>query len=562
MADVSPGLILIVGAVLVPLLRGRLRAIWLLALPVLALAHLLMLPHGDAGHVTALGFDLVTLRVDALSFPFALAFLVAAFLALGYSLYEDDPLQQVAALVYAGSAVGAVLAGDLVTLLVFWEGTALASVFLIWARRSERAYRAGMRYLLMQVASGLLLLAGIVITARQTGSVDFTAMPLGSLASWLILIAFGIKCAFPLVHSWLADAYPEATPGGTVVLSIFTTKLAVYALARAFPGAEPLILVGALMALFPVIFAVIENDLRRVLAWSLNSQLGFMVAGIGIGTPLALNGAVAHALASIVYQALLFMAAGAVLLRTGTARATDLGGLVRSMPWTAGFAVVGAAAISAVPLLSGFVSKAMILSAALEEGHPWLWLALVAGGAGAFLTAGLKVPYCAFFGADRGKRPAEAPAPMLAAMALAALLCLLPGLAPQLLYALLPYPVDYHPYTLEHVVTQLQLIAFAALGVALLLRFGLFPAELRAITLDVDWLWRRLGLRAALAVGRAADAFWRGFIGASLRAATVLAGVIRSHSGPGGALARTWATSAMAFWTTLVLALYLILSYI
>ncbi len=560
--EVSPGLILILGALVVPLLPGRLRSVYMLALPALALAHLLALPFGESGHMQALGFDLVTLRVDQLSFVFGLILLIAAFLGVIYALHVDDNVQHVAALVYAGSAVGAVFAGDLITLFVFWEGTAIGSVFLIWARRTERAYRAGMRYLLVQIGSGLLLLAGIVVTAQQTGSVAFGAMQLGSLATWLIFIAFGIKCAFPLLHNWLQDAYPEATVTGTVMLSAFTTKLAVYALARGFPGTELLVPIGAAMTAFPIFYAVIENDLRRVLAYSLNNQLGFMVVGIGIGTEMALNGTVAHAFCHILYKALLFMSMGAVLFRVGTVKGSELGGLYKSMPWTAAFCVVGAASISAFPLFSGFVSKALIIAAAMDEDYFWTWLVLLFASAGVFHHSGIKIPYFAFFAHDSGKRCAEAPSNMLAAMAITAALCVLIGVFPQPLYDLLPYPVDFQAYTVEHVVTQLQLLLFSALAFTVLMRTGLYPPELRSTNLDFDWFYRRAGYALALRAGGAAQAVWMGAAGAAQRLAYTAVENIRRHHGPAGLLGRNWPTGSMALWTTVVLAMYLILSYV
>ena len=317
-AELSPGFILIFGGLLAPLLPARLRPWLMIVLPIVAFAHLVTLPDGELGRAQMMGLSLVTLRVDKLSLMFGYVFLFAALLGGLYALHVRDTVQQSAGLIYAGSAIGAIFAGDLVTLFIFWEGIAIASVFLIWASRNERAYRAGMRYFVIHVGSGVLLLAGVLIHYRQTGSITFGAIGLDSPGATLILLAFGIKCAFPLLHNWLQDAYPEATVTGTVLLSSFTTKVAVYALARGFAGTEILVPIGAAMTAFPIFFAVIENDLRRVLAYSLNNQLGFMVVGIGLGTELALNGAVAHAFADILFKALLFMSMGAVLFRVGT----------------------------------------------------------------------------------------------------------------------------------------------------------------------------------------------------------------------------------------------------
>jgi multicomponent Na+:H+ antiporter subunit D len=379
----NPALVFLLGAALVPLLRGPARNLLLLAVPAAGLAVLWTIAPGEHGQLTVFGMPLVTVRLDKLAFVFGLVFHLAALLTAIYAWHLKDALQQSAALVYAGAAVGALLAGDLVTLFVWWEITAIASVFLIWARRTERAYRVGLRYLLIQVSSGLLLLTGLVLFWLSRKNVAFGPMTLDDPATTLIFLAFGIKCAFPLLHNWLQDAYPEATVTGTVVLSVYTTKLAVYALARGFPGTDLLVYVGVAMALFPTFFALVENDLRRLLAYSLNGQLGFMVCGIGIGTELAINGAVAHAFASVLYKALLFMAMGAVLFRAGTVNASALGGVYRGMPWTAGFCIVGSLSVSAFPLTAGFVTKSMILLAAAEE-HRWLvWLGLLVAAVGA-----------------------------------------------------------------------------------------------------------------------------------------------------------------------------------
>jgi multicomponent Na+:H+ antiporter subunit D len=490
--NLTPGLVLIGGAFLVPLLRGRAQAVYLLALPVLSFIHLCGLPYGEYGQISFLAYTLTTIRVDKLSLAFGIIFHIAAFLSVLYALQVKDNVQHVAGLIYAGSATAAVFTADLISLFIYWELTSISSAFLIWAQRTQRSYHAGMRYLLIQVASGLFLLAGTIFHVQETGEIAFGFLGLGSLGTNLIFIAFGIKCAFPLLHNWLQDAYPEATITGTVFLSAFTTKLAVYALARGFPGSEMLIWIGVLMTAFPIFYAVIENDLRRVLAYSLNNQLGFMVTGIGIGTELALNGAVAHAFAHILYKSLLFMSMGAVLLRTGTIKGSELGGLYKSMPYSTLFCIVGAASISGFPLFSGFVSKSLIMSASADESRMVTWLVLLFASAGVFHHSGIKIPFFAFFAHDSGIRCQEAPLPMLLAMGLAAFLCIGIGIFPQPLYHLLPFPVAYVPYTTTHVISQLQLLLFSALAFAVLKRTGIYPPELRATNLDSDWFYRHL----------------------------------------------------------------------
>ena len=561
-ASLPPGLVLIVGGLLAPLLPDRPRRLFMLALPILGALHLLVLPEGPGSEVDLFGHALVLVRVDGLALAFAGVFFLAAFLNVIFGWHERDPIQHASALVYAGAAIGAVFAGDLISLFIFWELTAIASVFLIWARRTERAYRAGMRYIVIQVGSGVILLAGVVLHYRETGSLAFGELGLTGTATALIFLAFAIKCAFPLLHSWVVDAYPEATVFGTVVLSAFTTKLAVYALARGFPGTEMLIWIGAVMTVFPIFYAIIENDLRRVLAYSLVNQLGFMVIGIGIGTPLAINGAVAQAVAHVLYKALLFMSIGAVLHRMGSARATDLGGLWRSMPLTAAFCTVGAASIAAAPLFSGFATKSLLLSAAAGGGHYAAWLVMLFASACVLLYSAIRVPYFAFFGPDRGLSCEEAPRGMLVAMGLAAALCVAIGVYPEGLHRLLPHPMEYDTYTFDHVLTQLQLLAFAALAFVIFLGTGLYPANERAVNLDADWLYRRL-LRGVLGLLReiVSHLHLRALLRARVRLNRFIATVYRHH-GPQGALARTWPVGSTVLWVAVLLCVMLILYYI
>ncbi len=557
-----PFLVYVIGAIVLPFLPndGR-RASLLLVVPLIGASMIWSMPEGMHGLMVLAGVEMNFLRVDKLSTIFGLVFSLAAFLSLLYAWHVRDTIQQVATLLYAGSAIGAVFAGDLGSLFIFWEGTAIASVFLIWARRTEGAYHTGMRYLIIQIASGVILLAGAVLFYRDTGSLAFEKMTLGSLGTWLIFLAFGIKCAFPLLHNWLQDSYPAATVTGTVILSSFTTKLAVYALARGFPGTEMLIYIGATMTLFPIFYAVIENDLRRVLAYSLNNQLGFMVVGIGIGTELSLNGTAAHAFAHILYKSLLFMSVGAVLFRTGTAKGSELGGLYRTMPLTMIFCVIGAASISAFPLFSGFVTKSLILSDAAHEGYYIVWGVLLFASAGVFHHSGIKIPYFAFFAHDSGLRPKEAPKHMLWAMGITAFLCVAIGVYPEPLYALLPYEVEYVPYTTTHVITQLQLLFFSALAFTVLMRTGIYPPELKSVNLDFDWTYRKLFpaiLRHAANFVSTVMAAGSHFI--RRKRETMIRGLYQSH-GPEGRMAKVWPTGSMVLWIAIILSATLIVNF-
>ena len=553
-----PHLVLVVAGLLVAVLPFHtLRAAITVAAPLAALAlvweavpRMLLVP--------LMGFELSLMHMDSLSRAFGLIFCLAAALAALYAWSVRSRVQQAATLLYAAAAVGAVFAGDLVTLFIWWEGTALTSVLLVWARATPSAYAAGMRYLGWQVASGVALFAGVAIHTVQTGSTAFEGFELGAFAAtpgaWIILLAFGIKAAFPLIGGWLADAYPSATISGTVAMSIFTTKMAIYALARGFPGTELLIVIGAVMAVYPIVLAILADDLRRTLAYALNSQLGFMVVGIGIGTDDAIDGAVGHAICSVLYQGLLFMALGAVMLRTGTARVSALNAgesAGRAIPVTFACLLVGAASIAAVPGFSGFVSKSIILDQAARENLTWVWLALIAASVGAVLHTALKVPWMLWtHGAPALREP---PVSMLLAMLLSAAACIAIGVLPADFYALVPYGVEYEPYTVSHLISQFQLLAFAGLAFAAALAWGLWPAPRRSQIVDADWLWRGLAWPVARFTGQAigvgygeaargVDWLWTGAKRQLLRG-----------YGPRSLPARVLATGNMALWIAILL---------
>ena len=303
------------------------------------------------------------------------------------------------------------------------------------------------------------------------------------------------------------------------------------------------------MTCFPIFYAVIENDLRRVLSYSLINQLGFMVCGIGVGTALALNGAVAHAFSHILYKSLLFMSMGAVLYRVGNINASDLGGLYKSMPKTALLCIIGAASISSLPLFSGFVSKSLVMSALLEEGYDIVWLILLFASAGVLHHAGIKVPYFAFFAHDSGIRTSEAPRNMIVAMGLAAALCIIIGVQPQLLYALLPWEVEYWPYDTTHVLAQLQLLMFAALAFIWMEKKGYAPAELPGTNIDAEWFYRK-ALPAVAIVAR----------NMSARLFTMGAGAVQAMVNmlPGQTSHNNWQTCRLAERLLISLAVFII----
>ena len=583
LSSLPPFVLFFVGAVVIAFTRGTARKVLVLAIPLIGGLNLWYgVDPGLHLQFDLLGYTLTPYRADKLSLLFGYLFHLAAFLGFVYALHlgdgapegsvagevgEDDivgnasaGLQHVAAMVYAGSALGAVFAGDFITLFIFWELLAISSVFLVWARKSERSYATGFRYLVIHVISGVLLLSGALMLAHETGSIEFGHVGLAGTgaAGWILLLSFGIKAGFPLLHNWITEAYPESTPTGTVFLSAFTTKVAVYALARSFVGTDALIYIGTAMTFFPIFYAVLENDLRRVLGYSMINQIGFMVAGIGIGTGMAVNGAVAHAFADVIFKGLLFMSMGAVMTMTGRTKGTDLGGLYKTMPFTAGLCIVGASAISAFPLFSAFVTKSMIMVAAIEEHHYVVWLFMLFASAGVLEHAGIKIPFFSFFAHDSGIRAKEPPRNMLIAMSIGAVLCVLIGVFPTRFYALLPMEMDYHPYDMRHVVTQLQLLAFGALGFITLVKSGVYPDEKRAVHIDAEWFYRKAGPWLLGTVGRAVtrvDVYVRSsvleFVG------SIMHGVKRMH-GPVGPLAKSWPTGSMVLWVVILLVVYLL----
>ncbi len=490
--DIPPALIMVGGALILPILKGRLRSLWMMALPLLALITVLAVPDGTHWTVPFLDYQLIFGRVDALSRIFGMIFCVAAFAGSIYAMHEKDAMAHTSAMIYAGSAVGVTFAGDFFSLYVFWEFMAVASTFLILSRRTKKSQKAAFRYIMIHILGGLSLMAGIILQIHETGTIAFSAIELASPASWFIFVGVAVNAAIYPMHAWLKDAYPEATVTGAVFLSSFTTKSAVYLMARTFAGADILIPLGLAMALIPLCYAVVENNIRRVLAYSLINQVGFMIVGIGIGTDLALNGVAAHAVCHILYKSLLFMSAGAVIQQTGKENLSDMGGLFRSMPWTATCCIVGGLSMS-TPLFCGFVSKSMIISAAAHEHLTLAWFALQFAAVGVFAYVGMRVPFLAFFHKDSGLKPTEAPWNMRIAMGFTALGCIFVGTNHEVLYNMLPFAGDYAPYTIPHVVNQLQLQFFGTLAFLVLLAKGLLPRLTRATFLDTDWFYNRLG---------------------------------------------------------------------
>ena len=487
-----PAFILIFGAFLIPFLNGKIKNTYMLLLPVIALLLIINISAGDHFIINFLDYKLTLCKMDRLSRIFGYIFSIVSFIAVLFALKSKDNVAHICAFIYAGSALGVTFAGDFFSLYIFWEIMAVASAFLIFAGKTEKATAAGFRYILVHIFGGLCLLTGIVLYVNKTGSMEIELLTLSNIESYLIFLSIAINAAICPLHSWLSDSYPEATATGAVFLSAFTTKSAVYIMARIFPGTESLIWLGVFMTAIPLFFIILENDIRRVLAYSLINQIGFMMCGIGIGTTLAINGTVSHAFCHILYKSLLFMSAGAVLDVTGKIKCTDLGGLYKYMPFTCICCIIGAASMS-VPLFSGFISKSMIISAAAHNKLAFVWLALEFASAGVFVYAGIKVPYFMFFNKKSEFKTKEAPFNMLCAMGIGSFACIFIGLFPNYLYSILPYEVNYIPYTITHVTSQLQLLMFGALAFYFLIRSGYYPSETKSINLDFDWFYRKGG---------------------------------------------------------------------
>lgn len=483
-------LIFIFSSLLVLFFRGKIKNIYLTFIPIFAGLVLLSTPDGNYLNYHFLQYSSIFFKVDKLSKVFAYAFIIICFAGIIYSYPLKENGHHIASLVYVGSSLGVVFAGDFITLFVFWEMMAFSASALIFYNKNTKSYNAGMRYLVVHLFGGVLLLLGIIMHIKETGSPLIDKIQLSSLSSYFILFAFLLNSATPPLHPWLSDAYPEATVPGAVFLSAYTTKTAVYVLCRVFPGCEMLIVFGVLQAVYGVIFAVLENDIRRLLSYHIISQVGYMVAGVGIGTTFALSGSMSHAFSHILYKGLLFMGAGCVLYQTGKSKLTDLGGIYKTMPLTLSLYMIGAFSISAFPLFSGFVSKSMVVDSSAQARLWWVWLLLTLASSGTFLHTGLKLPYFTFFGEDKKIKTKEAPLSMLVAMSILAFLCILIGIYPHLLYSLLPYPVTYQPYTAAHIVSTLQILLFTGVGFFLFLNY---VGGMEKITLDTDYFYRRGG---------------------------------------------------------------------
>ncbi|MDR1046098.1 MAG: Na(+)/H(+) antiporter subunit D [Candidatus Adiutrix sp.] len=523
-----PSLAFIIVALILPGLpragAGRRLARYLPLLPpALAVYAAFANVPGTYATVHWLGQTLTLGRLDAMSGLFIQVFAIMSLAGIIFALHVEDRWQQVAALFYVAGAMGCVLAGDFISLFLFWEIMAVGSTFLVLAGRSRESVLAGFRYFLFHVLGGLFLLAGLVWRYKATQSFAFeAALPFGqpwggAPYDWLILLGFCVNAAVVPLHAWLPDAYPRGTVTGSVFMCAFTTKTAVYVLMRGFYGWEVLAVAGTVMAVYGVLYASMENNARRILAYHIVSQVGYMVAGIGVGAAMTINGAAAHAYAHILYKGLLFMSVGAVLFSTGTARLDELGGLAGRLPWVMVLYMVAALSISGLPVFNGFISKTMTIAGAAQEHRTWIALGLEVAAVGTFVSVGLKLPYFAFWGGkplDMKRELRPIPANMYAGMALLAGLCVAQGLYPDLLYRCLPIPMTeanhnlYQPWTAWNVLQALMLLGFA--GLAFYFMRGVIRPH-AGLNLDFDWFYRLAGRGLLALICRPAawfDSIW------------------------------------------------------
>ena len=488
MHSLHPGLILIVTGMIAFVLPQTARRIAALAGPVLALWAVWMLqPDAVMEFDFAGGMTMELLHVDMLAKAFGLIFCIIAVIAGIYSFDAENRGEKAAALIYAGSSIGVVFAGDWISLICFWEVMAVASWYLVWAGGTWKAKRASYRYLVMHFFGGNLLLAGAVVLCAD-GNFDLQLLTGQTGAGyWLVLIGVAVNAAIPPLHTWVADAYPESTPAGAVYMGSFTTKVAIYALIRFFAGTEWLVIAGGLMAVFGACMALIENDLRKLLSYHIVSQLGMMVAGLATGLAAGIDGAALHAAFNILYKGVLLMAAGAVIVATGKRKISELGGLYQKMPVTSICFLIASLSIAGMPFLNGFVSKGLIMEA-LHDYTLGYWLVMLAG-IGTWLSITMKINYFVFLGkSDHDVVCKPVPVYMNIAMVIGAALCIITGLLPDLGYSLMPNQTVGHPFTADHILEYIGLFIGATIPFAVLIQ-KMAPHD--ELSLDFDWIYRK-----------------------------------------------------------------------
>lgn len=499
MSNLHPGLILIASGIIALILPDKIRKWVTVAMPALALAAMLSLNESsEMNYVFNRDITMEILHVDGLSRIFGLGLCAIAVVAGIYSFGKESRGERCASLIYAGSSLGVVFAGDWITLIFFWEAMALSSSYMVWSGRSHSATRASYRYLVMHLVGGNLLLAGAISLCWQ-GNFEIGMLTDASGYGYtFVLLGMLINAAVPPLHTWIPDAYPEATPYGTLYMGSYTTKVAIYALIRVFAGTENLIIIGALMAVFGACMAIIENDLRRLLAYHIVSQLGMMVAALATGSAVGMDGAALHAVFNMLYKGVLLMGAGVVFVATGKRKISELGGLWKKMPLISVCFLIASLAISGMPLLNGFVSKALIMES-LHDYTASYWLVNMAG-IGTWLSITLKINYFVFFGkSDKKIECNPVPVNVKIALVLGTAMCILSGIFPDFIYQFTPNGSTANVFEINHILEYLGMFIGATVSFVIFIK-RMTPHD--KITIDFDWIYRRPLCRMVFGISR------------------------------------------------------------
>ena len=498
--SITPGLIFILGSFFTFLVKKNLQKLVILSIPFLAAYNLFYT--SSPSTIPFLTGSLDLMHTDTLSVLFGSLFIFVSIIAFIYGFNTAKHSEYIAALIYIGSAISVVFTKDYISLYIFWELMALSSVFLILLKGTNFSRKAGLRYIVVHLVGGLILLAGIILQIHQTDSILIAPLELTSVSTILIFIGVLVNAAAVPFSSWLTDAYPESTLMGGVILSSITTKTALYVLLRVFAGVDILIFIGAFMAVYGVFFGLIENNIRRCLAFSVINQLGFKLLAVGLGSPLAIAGACLHAVCGVIYNSVLWMTAGSIIERTGKENFSDLSALRSKMPVIFTYALIGVASISALPLTSGFVSKKLIVKAVEKANLVGPWIMLEIASFGVILFIACKFIYFAFIRTNPNVviSVKKINPFMSISTSVMAFLCIYLGLFPKSLYNVVPYsaellastPSYFSAIYIKYFSNSLISVQKFLFTVSIFLIFINFKFINNKITLDFDWFYRRL----------------------------------------------------------------------
>ena len=388
------------------------------------------------------GFSLLML------FVVSLVSLAAGLFSINYMEHYGGKANYYALfLIMVAGMNGLVLTTDLFNIYLFLEVAAVASYALVAFGLEHDELEASFKYLMLSaVASGFILLS-IAVIFGLTGGLSFEAVssglagldvkyPLAICAAFFIL-GFGLKAALVPFHAWLPDAHPSAPAPISAMLSGLLIKVSgIYAMTRVFLnvfGLSPalstvLTWLGVISMVVAALLALGQKDIKRMLAYSSISQVGYIVLGIGLGTPLGILGGLFHLFNHALAKSLLFLNSGSIQQSTGTRNLNEMGGLAKRMPFTAATTLVGSLSIAGVPPLNGFWSKLIIIVALVQAKH-WIFAVIAVLTSVLTLWYYLLIQRKAFFGKlnERWKDIKEAPFWMTASTLALALLCIVTG---------------------------------------------------------------------------------------------------------------------------------------